>query len=76
MLTAYTCQQVSVLKKLKHITVSEKNYEILRGLGHTSDSMNDVITVILSKVLQAGGFLADSPPARRDTRTKWRIHWL
>jgi hypothetical protein len=42
------------LKKLKHITVSQENYEILRDLGHTSDSMNDVITVILSKVLQAG----------------------
>ena len=49
------------MKKLKHITVSQENYEILRGLGHTSDSMNDVITVILSKVLQTGGFLADSP---------------
>jgi hypothetical protein len=35
-----------------NITVSEEN--ILRGLGYTSDSMNDVITVILSKVLQTG----------------------
>jgi len=43
--------------KLKHITVSEKNYEILRNLGHTSDSMNDVISEILNKVLQTG----DSP---------------
>ena len=37
---------------LKHITVSEENYQILRGLGDTSDSMNDVITVILNNVLQ------------------------
>ncbi|MGC2573719.1 MAG: hypothetical protein WA364_19565 [Candidatus Nitrosopolaris sp.] len=29
-------------------------YEILRGLGHTSDSMNKVIMVILSKALQTG----------------------
>ena len=42
------------MTRLKHITVSEKNYEILRGLGHTSDSMNDVITAILNKVLQTG----------------------
>jgi hypothetical protein len=42
------------MSKLKHITVSPENYEILRGLGHTSDSMNDVITVILNKVLQTG----------------------
>jgi len=50
----YKCIEVSDLTKLKHITVSEKNYQILRGLGHTSDSMNDVITVILNKVLQIG----------------------
>ncbi|HXX96773.1 MAG TPA: hypothetical protein VEL11_06615 [Candidatus Bathyarchaeia archaeon] len=39
---------------MKNISVSQENYEILRGLGYTSDSMNDVITVILNKVLQTG----------------------
>lgn len=50
----YEFIEVSDLTKLKHITVSEENYQILKGLGYTSDSMNDVITVILSKVLQTG----------------------
>ena len=58
--------EVSDLRKLKHITVSEKNYEILRGLGHTSDSMNDVITVILSKVSQTG----DSPQSPQPAKTQ------
>jgi hypothetical protein len=49
------------LTKLKHITVSEENYEILRRLGYTSDSMNDVITVILNKVL-AGDSWRDPQP--------------
>jgi hypothetical protein len=35
-------------------SIIQTYYEILRDLGHTSDSMNDVITVILGKVLQAG----------------------
>jgi hypothetical protein len=52
------------LKKLKHITVPEENYEILRGLGHTSDSMNDVIGVILSKVLQTGDSWRDLQSAK------------
>jgi len=34
--------------------VSEENYQILRYFGYTSDSMNDVITVILNKALQTG----------------------
>ncbi|MGC2570562.1 MAG: hypothetical protein WA364_03550 [Candidatus Nitrosopolaris sp.] len=42
------------MKQFKDITVSEENYQILRYLGHTSDSMNDVITVVLNKVLQTG----------------------
>lgn len=42
------------MAKLRNITVSQENYEILRGLGHTSDSMNKVIMVILSKALQTG----------------------
>lgn len=50
--------------KLKHITVSQENYEILRGLGHTSDSMNDVITVILGKVLQTGDSCRDPQSAK------------
>jgi len=49
------------LKRLKHITVSEENYQILRYFGHTSDSMNDVITVILNKVL-AGDSCRDPQP--------------
>ena len=57
---------ISDLKQLKHITVSEKNYEILRGLGHTCDSMNDVITVILNKVLQTG----DSSRDPQSTKTQ------
>jgi len=52
------------LKKLKHITVSQENYQILRGLGHTSDSMNDVITVTLSKVLQTGDSWRDPQSAK------------
>jgi hypothetical protein len=56
--------EVSDLKKLKHITVSEENYQILKGLGHTSDSMNDVITVILSNVLEAGDSCRDPQPTK------------
>jgi hypothetical protein len=52
------------MSKLKHITVSQENYDILRDLGHTSDSMNDVITVILSKVLQTGDSWRDPQSAK------------
>jgi predicted CopG family antitoxin len=37
------------VNKLKHITVSEENYKLLRSLGCTSDSFNDVITALLNK---------------------------
>ena len=58
------CIEVSDLTNLKHITVSEKNYQILRCMGHTSDSMNDVITVVLSKVLQTGDSWTDPQSAK------------
>jgi predicted CopG family antitoxin len=35
--------------KLKHIAVSEQNYASLKALGHTAESFNDVITVLLAK---------------------------
>ena len=34
---------------LRHIVVSEKNYEKLKNLGHAGDSFNDVISKILEK---------------------------
>lgn len=43
--------------KLKHITVSERNYHNLKRLGSAGDSFNDVVTQLLKQVLQAG----DSP---------------
>jgi hypothetical protein len=58
------CIEVSDLTKLKHITVSEENYQILKGLGYTSDSMNDVITVVLNKVLQTGDSWRDPQSAK------------
>jgi predicted CopG family antitoxin len=44
-------------KKLKQIAIDEQNYDILRMLGHTRDSFNDVLTRLLqqnAKVLQSG----------------------
>jgi hypothetical protein len=38
-----------VIKKLKHITVSESNYFALKQLGDAADSFNDVITEVLKK---------------------------
>lgn len=35
--------------KVKHIIVSDENFERLGRLGYTNDSMNDVITKILEK---------------------------
>ena len=35
------------LKKSKHIVISEDNYRILKTLGSTGDSFNDVIENIL-----------------------------
>jgi predicted CopG family antitoxin len=39
--------------KLKHITVSERNYHILKRLGSAGDSFNDVVTEILKRLQQA-----------------------
>jgi hypothetical protein len=38
-----------MVKVLKHIVVSEQNYEMLRKLGHTADSFKDVVTKLLRK---------------------------
>jgi hypothetical protein len=46
-------QQVSNLTNLKHITVSERNYHILKRLGTSGDSFNDVVTEILKRLQQA-----------------------
>jgi Putative antitoxin len=35
---------------LKHITVKEENYYILKRLGNAGDSFNDVITQLLNKL--------------------------
>lgn len=35
------------LKKSKHIVISEENYQILKILGSTGDSFNDVLNNIL-----------------------------
>lgn len=35
--------------KLKHIVVTEENYNQLRKLGNVGDSFNDVITVLLGE---------------------------
>jgi predicted CopG family antitoxin len=35
---------------LKHITVTEENYQHLKNLGKAGDSFNDVITKILNKI--------------------------
>jgi hypothetical protein len=55
---------LSDLKKLKNIAISDKNYQTLRELGHTSDSFNDVITVILKKALQTGDSWRDPQSAK------------
>jgi predicted CopG family antitoxin len=46
--------EIKLSKKLKHITVSEKNYLTLKELGKAGDSFNDVVTEVLKnkKVLQ------------------------
>jgi hypothetical protein len=45
-----------VIKKLKHITVSERNYFALKQLGDAADSFNDVITEVLKKVGMSSQF--------------------
>jgi predicted CopG family antitoxin len=42
--------------KLKHITVSERNYHNLKRLGSAGDSFNDVVTEILKRLQQAQSF--------------------
>lgn len=39
--------------KLKHIVVSEENYEKLKKLGKFHNSFNDVITDVLKKTAQS-----------------------
>jgi len=38
------------VKRLKHIAVSERNYEKLKTLGYAGESFNDVITAVLKKL--------------------------
>ena len=41
-------------KKLKLIAIDEENYFILKGMGQTSDSFNDVLSRILkSQMLES-----------------------
>jgi predicted CopG family antitoxin len=35
---------------LKHIVVSQKNYDILKSLGNAGDSFNDVISIMLKNL--------------------------
>lgn len=36
-----------MIKSLKHIVISNENYEALKDLGRTGDSFNDVISKLL-----------------------------
>ena len=36
-------------RKLKHIAISQENYDRLKRLGFAGDSFNDVITSLLKK---------------------------
>ena len=36
-------------KRLKHIAISQENYDKLKRLGFAGDSFNDVITSLLKK---------------------------
>lgn len=40
---------------LKHITISELNYEKLRNLGKTGESFNDVLSRLLKNISIRGG---------------------
>jgi hypothetical protein len=42
-------ERFKVGNNLKHITVSEKNYQALKALGRAGDSFNDVVTEVLKK---------------------------
>jgi len=39
----------SKAKRLRQIAIDEKNYELLRTLGHTPESFNDIITRVLEQ---------------------------
>jgi hypothetical protein len=43
------------MKRLKQIAIDERNYELLRSLGKTSDSFNDVITELLRSMVENHG---------------------
>jgi predicted CopG family antitoxin len=43
------CLEVKIMNKLKHITISEQNYENLRRLGNTPDSFNTIINRMLKE---------------------------
>ena len=49
---------------LKHIVVSEENFQELKNLGRAGDSFNDVITVILKKT-NAGRPMKPSPASAK-----------
>jgi predicted CopG family antitoxin len=40
------------IKTLKHITVDERNYLLLKRLGSAGDSFNDVISRLLKSTMQ------------------------
>ena len=42
-------------KSLKHIVVSEANYQAIKNLGKAGDSFNDVISRLLKGVLEKHG---------------------
>ena len=43
----------------KNLSITENNYEALSKLGYASDSMNDVVGMIVNKILQLGLSRAD-----------------
>jgi predicted CopG family antitoxin len=59
--------------KLKHITVSERNYHNLKTLGNAGDSFNDVVTQLLKCLQQAQSFptqgriASPEPPMEMDS---------
>jgi predicted CopG family antitoxin len=59
--------------KLKHITVSDRNYHNLKRLGSAGDSFNDVVTEILKRLQQAqslatqGHIAAPEEPLKMDS---------
>ena len=45
----YKSKMFSKAKRLRQIAIDEKNYELLRTLGHTPESFNDIITRVLEQ---------------------------